>query len=263
MLSGTFMQSAYQPDPNQAVQHTADPGHGKVDEVETNPVWQAPPYPETETGPPVIGMEYVGSSMHRAIDRTPVTHEARSLPNTENRPASQRLAGDAHADDFGADDAVTLNEPPLQLVTERYDSARFQGLGNEGIEPSEAALRRGLNAEPQNNPPVSGYLGYGFRRGFQDSYAVRRRFNPPPRYHEPRIVTPDTATTITENAPPVGGDGVVAQPFGSLQRFLSRLYARPQLRREPPPWDQDVMVAQTDQAAAQQPEGVGTGWVAV
>jgi len=214
-LSGGWLsrQREYIDPPEQL--HTADPAHGITGDGDDLRAYAYSAPPASELGEGVDdypGMEWVVESGGLVLDTTPTTHDP--------------LRGD-----YGAARARDHAEPPLQFADERYLSARFESNDSPGM--SEAALKRGLNGLPENNPE-------GFRRGWVEQFWVDRKFNEGERIHDARVNLPNTAY-MEDNAPPPDEGTPYTVPFGSLQRMIDRTWNSPMLRREPPPFDESLM----------------------
>jgi hypothetical protein len=126
---------------------------------------------------------------------------------------------------------------------------------------AESALRRGLNAEAENNPPDASYGGEGFRRGTYRWWNLSRRFSPPWRIHDQRVVGPWLATVIGD-APTPNEPGPYNSPFSSLARARRTVNARPQMRRIPPGFDEAVITDGSESTASGPPALIGGQWVA-
>lgn len=226
---GSWLRNAYR-DPAQAVLHTSDPSHDQLGQLDQTPiVHQAPPLLETAPIGLYPGAEWVTVTPGHVLNSTPVDH-------TQGAPAegyateleSQTANQLAHAVDLGGPAQSSYYEPPLQFADEVYSSTRFEGLDSTPI--ADVALRRGLNGDPVNNPD-------GFRRGYDNYWWVTRKFAVPPagdRMHDAHILTPNTATAVT-NVPPTPVS--YGSPFDSLARNITNTFATPSVRREPPDLD--------------------------
>lgn len=247
-LSGAWLAAKRVPDPNQATLHQADPSHfepGHADSDTDPPVWAAPPYQETAPAKPVLGFEWVA-----------------------NTPGVVGVEPGGHAEapghDFDDGGISGHNREPAvqwQHSDERYETMAFQGLpGSVSTIPHEVHAR-GLNAEAQNNPADSAYGGEGFRRGRYEFWNLARRFSPPFRVHDRRMVGAWTATAIGD-APPPADAGPYNSPFSSLARVRRNRYARPEMRRIPPGFDEAVITDGSESIAAGPGPLIGGQWVA-
>ena len=248
-LSGAFLRAKRVPDPNQATLHQADPTHfeyGAGEEADTEPpVWEAPPYHETAPARPVLGFEWIAN--------TPGV--------TFPEPGGHDQAPGRSHDDGGISSRNLEPAVQWQHSDERYESDSFDGLpGSVSTLPHEVHAR-GLNAEGQNNPSDEAYGGEGFRRGRYTWWNVHRRFSPPWRVHDRRMVGAWTATQIGDATPPENA-GPYNSPFSSLARARRNLYARPQMRRIPPGFDDAVVTDGSESIAAGPPPLIGGQWVA-
>lgn len=221
--TGSWLRNAYV-DPKAGYVPTADPGHGVTDADDPNAyVYDAPPL--TEPGPvgEYPGIEWVVNTIGTVIDRTDYTsHEAST------------------ADEGAAHQGYYSQYAPTQGAGETYQSVHFQSLPGQTV--SNAALRRGLNSLPENNPE-------GFPVGDQqvNTFAVHRKFLVGERVHDRRIMTPNVAGHAANVPAPKDGNPYT-QPFDSLARPMSRIFQRPEIRREPVPVSDDLLTDGTGQA---------------
>ena len=251
-FSGGFArQQKFYTDPFQTL-HVADPDHfhvGHAEEKELAYTYTAPPaeglgYDVGETW----GSEYVVVSDGGPIDMTPNQHDQGLVspalytdladltdPGGVEKDKLRRTLPQ-HAKDQGAVAVATRPRyGALQFSHERYDGARIEGFGPEASEVTETALRRGKNADEQNNPPLSMYQGRGFRYGWTEQSWVDRKLvgqGLNPRVYDARVLTPNLAWTDT-NAPPPEEGNPYTSPFPSLARGIQILAQRAQLRRTP------------------------------
>lgn len=145
-----------------------------------------------------------------------------------------------HAADYGAN--RQLNAPryrEMQQAHESYEGARIQGFGPEASAVSDEALRRGLSADPVNNPPSDSYEGHGYRFGWTEQSWVNRKLvgqGMNMRVNDERMWTLNLAATPTDApAQPRALQNPYTTPFSSLQRAVKILMQRPTMRRMPDP----------------------------
>lgn len=232
-LTGSFMAARRTKDPQQARLHQVGHAHqqpGKVEPVDP-PAWAAPQYSEVMPGPEVVGLEWV------------TTEPGLELPTPPYIDGHDDAKG--HNSPDAAKETDNRREAALQFSTERYEGDAAAGLEGTASTVAPEALRRGLNAEAQNNPPDESYGGEGFRRGQYRQTWVERVFSPPWRHHGYRVVTPLTAGTH-KDAPPPANPGPYNSPFSSLARAIRDVQQRPQLRRVPEPVDEDLITDGTE-----------------
>lgn len=212
-LSGNWLARQQQYiDPPERL-HTADVAHDQLGQAEDPRAYTyiAPAGSELGLGVEEYpGQEFVIESSGMVMDTTPDNH----APG---------------GGDFGASREQNYAAPPMQFASERYWATRFES--NDMVGVTEVALKRGLNGLPENNPD-------GIRRGWVEQSGVDRKLYVGERVHDARVNTPNTAYA-PENAPPVGTS--TGSPMGSLQRMIDRTWNTPQLRREPPPFDESLM----------------------
>jgi hypothetical protein len=123
---------------------------------------------------------------------------------------------------------------------ETYTEKNWESFGPKASEVSYEALMRGINSQPQNNPPLPMYDGKGFRYGYENFYARgrdRRFFVKPIRTeHGARPVLPNTAYI-----PPDSAYDKSRQLWSSLASTIDRRQKRPMLRQTPPPIGDTIM----------------------
>lgn len=145
-----------------------------------------------------------------------------------------------HARDLGAN--RQLNTPryrELQQAHESYGGTRIEGFGPEASAVSDEALRRGLSADPVNNPPDDSYEGHGYRFGWTEQSWVDRKLvgqGLNMRVNDERMWTLNLADVAVDAPPPPRArQNPYTVPFSSLQRAVKVLMQRPTLRRMPDP----------------------------
>jgi hypothetical protein len=135
----------------------------------------------------------------------------------------------------------------------RFFNEVFFGFFTKGFEPPPITINPGnpvftrgrnshaANNEPQSRPTAWSVVGDGWRRGDYEGSNVQRDFTPPNRRHgQVRMVEPDIVTIIGD-APPPDKPDVYASPFSSLQKFLPKRRRVSGMRRDPGPWDDDLV----------------------
>lgn len=154
----------------------------------------------------------------------------------------------------GAAKRETSSTTPYQFFNEI-----FFGYFTKGFEPppithgnGDAVLRRGLNGYPENDGdggrPTAWsvdqdieIVGGTWRRGDYESSNVDRDLTPPNRRHgEVKMVEADIVTIIGDAPPPAKSD-VYASPWSSLQKFMPKRRRVGGIRRDPGPWDEDIV----------------------
>lgn len=228
---GAWLQHAMR-EPDQAVLHTADPAHAGGETVPPAEfAYSAPPMQEAApTGPLYIGREWVVTSGGTTIDHT----------NYDSHDATTADEGASRQRNYGV--------PAFQAAGEHYQADRFSGIGEYA--PSDAALRRGMNALPENNPE-------GYPLGTVEQYWVDRKLYFGRRNHDTRVVTPNTAYEPKDVPPPAVGNQYTS-PFSSLANGVPVVGSRPSLRRPPPPISDDLV---NDSTEPLHPGGMVAGWV--
>ena len=225
--TGAWLRNAYR-DPKGAFVPTSDPAHDELTDVAPGQVAYAAP-PLTESAPigEYPGAEWIANTLGTVIDRTDYdTHEA---------PDTHAVAeGAAHQGYYS-------QYAPTQFTGEKYTDVKFDS--NPGQVVSNAALRRGLNSFPENNPD-------GVMPGSQqvNDFWVDRKFFEGERVHDRRIMTPNTADHATNVPAATTQDGLYARAYDSLARPMTRVWARPEFRREPPSASEDLQQDGTGQS---------------
>jgi len=276
-VSGAFKRQTLFVDPLQTL-HVADPDHlrpGHAEEAELSYTYDAPPaesvgYDVNETW---ASQEYIVDSSGGPLDSEPWEQNVGLISRvkftdmgdlTDPGGSEKDLLRETlpqHARNTGG--PAVSNKPtdkPLQFSFEQYGGARFEGLGPEASEVSETALRRGLNADEQNNPPDDSYLGRGFRYGWVEQAWVDRKLvgqGLNPRTHDLRVWEVNTAW-IDQNTPPPKKGNPYTVPFSWLSRGVQILTQRPQLRRTP---NADAIAEVPAEVNEQEPYAAMSGWV--
>lgn len=245
-LSGSLVRNKRALDPQQAPLHQADPQHGQPGQIDQVPTWQAPPY--QEAAPSLVGFEWVARTVGTGV----ALNEAPWEDGHDYQPGHEVL------------DDPTMGRSPgvrAQHADESYETDAFEGFGGEVSRIDDTTLRRGLNAEGQNNPPDESYGGLGFRRGRYAQWNLWRKMAPPFRSHDQRAAALNVVTAIGD-APPPRPSSPYNSPFSSLARVRRTVNARPQMRRIPERFDEAVMTdgSETTARAARQ---IGAEWIAI
>lgn len=240
-----------------------DPEHGDRKEAPAPLMMDAPvSLPDAGIFTDAIWEEYEHLPPPVPYDETPVrgvgTPEAsgHGVGGTTRLEATEAELGANRGLVTGASRRATSDRPMYRFVTDE-----FFGFFTRGFEPPPLArmeggwpgYARGLNAHPQNNGPQSrptawNVDGDGWKRGDYESSAIQRTFfRPPHRHHrEIKTVEVDIVTIVGDAPPPEGvnraGD-TYASPFSSLQKFLPKRRRIGGLRRDPGPWDEDLVAA--------------------
>jgi hypothetical protein len=239
-------RSAQFSDPDIVDPRHSTPGH--EDDPRTEAVTDAPAYYEVAPSG-LIDSDYVMLSTNTTIDQTPRRHDAGSAGDADVAapdPAHQRNEGAVRYETQSRGDTFTftgaLGDRYWRTEDEGFDSPYAGTTG-------DTQLRRGLNSYGENNGPSGraaawetgdSYLGRAWRRGYYHRYWVEHDIAIPPRFHDYRIVSPNTAARVTDIPPPDAGGSPYASPFSSLARAVRNQFARPMVRREPEPMSESV-----------------------
>lgn len=215
MFTGGWTRRKTYAEPLSDKLHVVGMEHADRSTADPNPVWDAPgnldQTPEWMADYPDADWLHADTP-GVALDMTPDTHDT--------------YAGSAMtAPDQGASRERNYEPPVVQEYRERYLAERFEGLAESTV--SNDALRRGLNADPINNPQ-------GFRRGWVEQTFVDRKFMIGERFHDRRLVQVNTAYDGGDG-PPV--ESTSGNPFRVLARAITNVAQKPMIRREPVPVD--------------------------
>lgn len=245
-LTGSLVATKRALDPNQAPLHQAGPEHFQPGSVDQVPTWQAPPYQEVAPQRPALGFEWVARTQGVVLPEAPWEdgHDYQPGHQTADDPTAGRSPG-----------------VRAQHSDERYETDAFDGLGGDVSRIDDAALRRGLNAEPQNNPADASYGGAGFRPGHYRQWNLFRKMAPPFRTHDQRAAALNVVTAIGD-APTPFPASPYNSPFSSLARVRRTVNARPQMRRIPEQFDEAV-ITDGSERTGRQPRQIGSEWVAI
>lgn len=281
------------------VETPPDPGHGDVTEPSQAVVMQDAPILQGggEIVTDALFEELTHLSPSVPVDSTPVGHGVPrtghgSPPGGTTRPLSaeegygRQVMGGLRGTDHGAAIAGMIDPGrPYRF----YDDDMF-GYTSEGADdtplsgmPGSPILVRGLNAYDANDGtggrtrqltvrahgatkdiPVSSWRvnAPSWKRGlYLGSNVQRGAFHPPRRTHREHHYGLPNVVTIVGDAPPPDKPDKYASPFSSLQRFgLNTARTRvPASRRIPGPWDEAIVVANTDKAVPDSQSA--DGWV--
>ncbi len=233
-FTGGWRARQFYVDPPEAL-HTAAPEHGDRDTPDPNPVWDAPG-----------DLDQVPEYASQNPDEPWFYAETGGVQFDSTSGADHDVVGESAMDarDEGASRQRNFVAPVLQSHDERYLSPRFEGLATSPV--PDAALRRGLNADPINNPD-------GFRLGWVMQTFVDRKMYDPERVHDRRLLTPNTAYAET-NQP--GQPVTFGNPFASMARAITNIAQKPMIRREPPPIDESELTDGADQPYDDYPDWV-------
>lgn len=281
------------------VETPPDPGHGDISEPSQAVVMQDAPVlqggGDIMTDAVFEVVDHLPASMR--IDETIVGHGVPRTghdapPGGSSRPYSAEerygrdVMGSQRGADAGADKRATVQVGrPWRFFDDQYGSTTSEGADDTPLSNMTGApiLVRGLNAYNANDGsggrtrqltvqapgaskdiPVSSWRvnSPSWKAGVYTSSNVQRgAFHPPRRTHrEPRYGLPNVVTLVGDAPPPTKPDKY-ASPFSSMQRFgLNTARTRvPASRRIPGPWDEAIVVENTDKAV---PDSASAdGWV--
>lgn len=215
-FTGAWRAKQFSVDPLEKL-HTAGADHVS-DATDPNPTWDAPG--DLDQVPEYVSGDYPENPDWLYADTSGVVVDVTDY-QSHDAPDSPMTAPDE-----GASREGVFAPPVLQSHDERYLGTRFEGLATSPV--SDAALRRGLNADPLNNPE-------GFRYGWVSQTFVDRKMYDPERIHDRRLITPNTASVVADQP---GQPVPWGNPFSGLARAITSVSQKPMIRREPPPIDQ-------------------------
>lgn len=263
--------SEWYPDPDRFTVHgPPDPGHGDKREAPAPLMMDAPVLQgggEIFTDATWENHEHLPPSV--LIDSEPV--EGHGTPEqsghgyggTYRIGASTAELGAVRGRDRGAAKKQTSDSPKYRFFNEVFFGFFTRGFEPPPIttNPGNPVFIRGINGHPLNNGPQERPTawtveGDGWRRGDYEGSNVDRDFTPPNRRHgEVRMVEPDIITIIGD-APPPSKPDVYASPFSSLQKFLPKRRRVSGMRRDPGPFDEDMVAQSTPVTVSQSADGM-------
>ena len=214
--------------------HVQDPAHGVQGQVpdpnqadRETPPFSTPPYMDAYVDPDALddAATVVTVQGQLVLDQSDYTDHG----------SSQN-----HAEDLGAPRALQWTEKRIIGPGETYEHTIVDAFGPRGMTPTDENLRRGINADPINNPtvdPLNGaplYDGRGFRWGIIENFTRGRDRSflakPVRTDHGIRAIYPNTAFQAAESRKPQD------QPlYRSLARMIQTTSKRPMLRQAPTP----------------------------
>lgn len=233
-----------------------DPEHGDLSEADMPLLMDAPVLQgEGEIYTDSVWENYEALPPATRIDETPV--DGQGTPEESGhgyggltRPgASEAELGAYRGRDVGAAKRQTTTNPHYQLWHEVFFGFFTRGYEPPPITmlPNNPVFIRGINSHsvnngPQNRPTAWSVDGDGWKRGDYEGSNVDRRFSPPNRTHgQVKYVEPDIVTIIGDAPPPDGEGDTYASPFSSLQKFMPKRRHIRGMRRDPGPWDEDIV----------------------
>lgn len=221
-----------------------DPEHSNLDAEDQNAfIYQAPALPEVGDVGEFPGLDVLSPLPGIVIDTTPETHDAPPHPLRDNDRAMQADSWKAHNEDHGASRAANHEPAILTFWDEQQVHTVVQNFGPEVADTiNPDAVNRGRNGSSLNNPD-------GFRQGETHFWQENRKFYVGERNHDERPVTLNTPA-FAGNVPAPSADKFTpySSPFSSLARPITRMFNRPEIRRDPKSLTADII---TDGAYAE------------
>lgn len=181
-----------------------------------------------------------------ALDREPETHFYGGVSRGDSLIEGQQLAGVAHSQDYGAADAQFF-EPPIQrAVADTYQTQRIQA--EFATSTSRAALTRGRNSLPENNPDGPPPQGHYVMRWIDRQFTrrgIRTDMQPLRPYR----------AAVAAQAPEPGPAAANAytSPFARLMNARQRKLTTPEVRRVPRAPDEFAEMDGTEDPQYSQP----------
>lgn len=230
------------------VSPTRNPNLGAgVDAEHLNPVDHPDPFAEpTPALPAMPEFMYVQDDfllpvtppVHDPLPAEPAGHQVGGTPRGRGDLESRRASYRAHSADDGAARFNHFEQPITRGDRDTYTTQRaemeFPQTG------SRAALTRGRNAWPENNPDGPPAQGHYVNRWI-DRQFTRRRISP-----DMSPLRPFTAGTATDIPAPTRGTPYTT-PFAALAAARRLKLMTPQVRRVPrPPDDADLVDGTAD-----------------
>jgi hypothetical protein len=277
-FKGTWLRQQWQADPDRfTVEGAPDPDHGNRDEPSNAVVMQDAPL--LQGGGEIVTDACMEQDYPTAktvvIDETPVGHGPPPqqaghgyggwfgfLDATEGY--GNGILGALRGRDLGAARRGTVQVGrPWRFWDDTYFGTTTEGADGSPLadEGGPAVLVRGLNAYAANNGDGGRTRGNGshswrvntptWKRGlYLGSNVQRGAFHPPIRTHHDMKYNQPNIVTIVGDAPPPARPDKYSSPFGSLQQFGLNIPGRrrPAMRRQPEPWDNEIVTANTDRA---------------
>lgn len=274
----TWLRSQWSPDPDRfTVETPPDPEHGDRAEPANAVVMQDAPL--LQGGGEIVTDACMEHDFYRSktvvIDQTPVGHGPPAgkaghgyggwfgfFDATEGY--GRGILGALRGRDLGADRRATVQVGrPWRFSDDNYFGTMTAGAHDTPLSDETAApvLVRGLNAYPANDGPGGRTRGDGtgswtvngpsWKPGlYLGSNVQRGAFHPPIRTHRAMKWNQPNIVTVVGDAPPPVRPTKYDSPFGSLQQFGLNVPGRrrPAMRRQPEPWDNEVVTANTDRA---------------
>lgn len=164
--------------------------------------------------------------------------------------------------DRGAHRRATRTTPVYKFFDDTFFGYFTRGFGTVPLARMQTnpVYVRGISGHPLNNGPQSRptawtvnpddeAISVGARRGDYESSNVQRDFRPPRQIpsdmpgakgNNIKYVEADIVTIIGDAPPPHQSD-TYASPFSSLQKFMPKRRKVRGMRRDPGPWDEDLM----------------------
>jgi hypothetical protein len=250
--SGGWKNRAYI-EPGRAI-YQPDPAHAALDTPDPNAfTYDAPPLPDAGYGQEFTGMEVFVQLPGVTLDTTPDNHDGDGVGHP-TRLDDQEMQADserAHGTNYGASRKSNFYPGPFDFAGEHQVHTIVGGLDVGSTAVNTVALQRGLNGLAENNPE-------GFRPGQTELWRFDRKFYEGERRHDQRVVTLNTAYQPS-NVPPPSREKFTpySSPFGSLARPLTRVWQRPEVRRDPTGLSEGI----TTDGAADYSDPIGSEWV--
>lgn len=167
------------------------------------------------------------------VDREPESHMAGTVDRGRTLIEGQQLAGHAHEQDFGVARVHHFDDPIMRASRDTYHTQRIEA--DRDVSMSRAALTRGRNSLPENNPDGPPDQGHYVMRWI-DRQFTRKGISP-----DMQPLRPYRAAVAAQTPEPAQGQAnQYTSPFKRLGTARLKKLTTPQLRRVPRPPDESA-----------------------
>jgi hypothetical protein len=170
------------------------------------------------------------------VEDEPRGHDVGGAPRGRTLVQSNALAVEAHSQDYGSSEVALFEAPIMRAGDDMYLTQRIEA--ERSVSMSRAALTRGRNSLPENNPDGPPDQGHYVMRWI-DRRVPRRTIRP-----DMQPLRPYRAATAAQTpAPTEAQANQYTSPFDRLINARGRKLTTPQIRRLPRP---EAEYAETD-----------------
>lgn len=168
------------------------------------------------------------------LDRSPLGHDVGGVDRGDTLIESQQLAGAAHSVDDGAAAVHHFDTPITRATRDTYQTQRVSA--EFAVSTSRAALTRGRNSLPENNPDGPPPQGAYVTRWIDRQFARRAA-----RHDQVPLSSKVAGTAVSTPEPTASQATPYTSPFAGLALARVRKLTTPQVRRVPRPPDEDAI----------------------